>query len=307
MKKLICSLLIALMLFGILLAVPSGAMVAEAEIIEIPLEAKGGIPPYLDCYKSDFTYEDPSISVTITTGRMYDSDYRVAHIKIANASQIRRELSGPYNRDNKTNATNIAKAVQSVFAISGDNYGERSGIGFLTVQGSQKRLQCDKVEAKSQRRYDVLIIDDKGDFHILPQATNADIEAFDGVIINGFTFGPGLIINGERQGNFADMNNGPDKFAQRMCVAQIGELEYLCINSDGSNEDPRNKGMTLEEFTDLVCSFEGVTNAYNLDGGTTSWMVFKQGDKLYEKINSPFNPKRRQIFDILYFASAYQP
>ena len=86
-----------------------------------------------------------------------------------------------------------------------------------------------------------------------------------------------------------------------MCLAQIGPLEYLCICSEGP-EDKGSVGLTLDQFCDLVSSFEGIQNAYNLDGGSSSTMVFRD-----QKINSPNNPKRRPLCDIIYFASAYQP
>ena len=85
-----------------------------------------------------------------------------------------------------------------------------------------------------------------------------------------------------------------------MCIAQVGELEYLCICAEGP-EDKGSKGLVLEQFAELVASF-GVQNAYNLDGGSSATMVF-QGDK----INSPNNPKRRPLCDMLYFSSAYVP
>jgi exopolysaccharide biosynthesis protein len=97
------------------------------------------------------------------------------------------------------------------------------------------------------------------------------------------------------------MDNAADRAAQRMCLAQLGPLEYMCISSEGP-EDPGSTGLTLEQFAELVASFEGVTNAYNLDGGSSSTMVFNR-----DKVNSPNNPKRRPLKDIIYFASAYQP
>ena len=100
------------------------------------------------------------------------------------------------------------------------------------------------------------------------------------------------------------MNNASDKPAQRMCIAQVGPLDYLCIYTEGP-EDTGSTGLTLEQFADFVFSFEGVQNAYNLDGGVTTWMVFKQGTNSYAKINGT-NPKKRPIADILYFATAWQ-
>ena len=146
-----------------------------------------------------------------------------------------------------------------------------------------------------------MIIDDQGDLHILKNATNDDIAAFQGNVVNGLTFGPGLVIDGVRQTGYVDNDNAALKSAQRMCLAQVGPLEYLCIVSEGP-EDPGSVGMNLEQFSELVASFEGVQNAYNLDGGSSTTMVFRN-----DKVNSPNNPKRRPLCDILYFACAYQP
>ena len=306
MKNTLRWLAVAVLLLLMLFLVPSGAIVAQAEIVEIPLTAKECIAPWPNCYLSDREYEDPSISVKIESGRIYDTNYLVARVKIANATQIRSAMSSSYYNPSTMMGTTIARSVKSVLAINGDYYGSRSNIGLVAKQGKIYRTKCDNPEPKSKRRYDVLIIDDRGDLHILPQATNADIEAFQGTIINGFTFGPGLVINGVRQTGFVDMDNACFKEAQRMCIAQVGELEYLCICSEGP-EDKGSKGLTLEQFTDLVTSFEGVQMAYNLDGGSSATMVFKNGNAYYDKINSPNNPKRRPLYDILYFASAYQP
>ena len=57
---------------------------------------------------------------------------------------------------------------------------------------------------------------------------------------------------------------------------------------------------TLPQMAQL-CYQLGMTNAYNLDGGSSSTMVFKE-----KKINAPTNPKVRYLCDIIYFASAWQ-
>lgn len=306
MKTILRTLIVLLMLLCLLVLAPSGSVTALAEIIEIPMDAKQGVEPWPEGYVSDLEYEDPSIHVMLEKGRFERTNYVAAHIKIAHASQIRSVMASPYNRPATMLGTSIAKSVKSVLAINGDYYAARNNIGFVARQGNVFRKKCDNVEEKSKRRYDVLIIDDKGDLHILQQATNADIDAFEGVIVNGYTFGPGLIVNGQPQSDYVDMDNGALTHAQRMCIAQVGELEYLCVCSEGP-EDPYSTGLTLEQFTDLLCSFEGVQNAYNLDGGSSSTMVFKKGKLPYEKINSPDNTKRRPLYDMLYFASAYRP
>ena len=308
MKNVIRTAVLLLLLLSLLVLVPSGAIVAEAEIIELPLDMKDGIKkaiaPYADKYLSDWEYEDPSLHVKIEPGRVNDTNYLIARVTIANASQIRSMFTGTYGSPSEEWGTTLAKNAKAVLAISGDSFHKHSNIGYVAKQGKVYRTKCDRTEDKSGLRYDVLLIDDQGDLHILPQATNADVEAFPGTVVNGFTFGPGLVIDGVKQTGFVNMNNASDKPAQRMCIAQVGPLEYLCIYTEGP-EDDGSVGMTLEQFADFVYSFEGVQNAYNLDGGVTTWMVFKQGTNSYAKINGT-NPKKRPIADILYFATAWQ-
>ncbi len=295
MKKILQIALLVLMLAALLVLVPSGAMVAQAEILELPADAYEGLPPQKSGYLSDWAYEDPSISVSIETGRYEETNYMVAHVKLANATQLRTAMASNYYNPSTSLGTTIAKRCNAVLAINGDFFSTRNGVGLVTRQGKEYRLKCNG-------DYDVLIIDDQGDLHILPSATNQDVETFAGVIMQGFTFGPGLIIQGEKQTDLAKyVFAAGQKYAQRMCLAQIGPLEYLCICSEGP-EDKGSVGLTLDQFCDLVSSFEGIQNAYNLDGGSSSTMVFRN-----QKINSPNNPKRRPLCDIIYFASAYQP
>ena len=277
-----------------------------AEIIDLPIDFSPGLRPNDTYEKGMEVYDDPSIHVERKWGKndQYGCTVYTMDITIANATQIRSMFTGSYMSPSEEWGTTLAKNAKAVLAISGDSFHKHSNIGLVAKQGKLYRNKCDKVEDKSKLRYDVLIIDDQGDLHILPQATNADVDSFPGTIVNGFTFGPGLIIDGEKQTGFVNMNNASDKPAQRMCIAQVGPLDYLCIYTEGP-EDEGSKGLTLEQFADFVATFEGVQNAYNLDGGVTTWMVFKQGNNSYAKINGT-NPKKRPIADILYFGSAWQ-
>lgn len=305
MKTTLRLIAIVLMLASLMLLVPSGVNVAEAEIIEYKLTDKKGVKLQNDGYlyeenaKEPYGYEDPSISVTIEKGRIYETNYVVARVKIANASQIRSMMASSYYKPSTLMGTSMAKTANAALAINGDYFPARNVKGYVARQGKEYRKKCNG-------EYDVLIIDDKGDLHIIQSATNADIDAFEGTIVNGFTFGPALVIDGVRQTGYVDNDNAALKAAQRMCLAQVGPLEYLCIVSEGP-EDPGSTGMNLEQFSELVASFEGVHTAYNLDGGSSATMVFKSKTHNFDKINSPNNPKRRPLYDIIYFASAYQP
>ena len=311
MKSVLRIIAILLMLACLLVLIPSGAIVAQAEILQYDLIAKQIVAPQKDGYLSAWEYEDPSISVKIETGRIYDTNYMVAHIKLANATQLRSSMAGSYYSPSTASAITMARKANAVFAINGDYFSARNGVGYTARMGKEYRNRCNGT-------YDVMVIDDQGDLHVLKAPTKDDMEAFKAeleaqgrAVVNGYTFGPGLVINGERQTGFEDMDNAAHKSAQRMCLAQVGPLEYLCIAAEGP-EDKGSVGMNLEQFSELVASFEGVQNAYNLDGGSSTTMVFqkldeKTGKRAYDKINSPNNPKRRHLNDIIYFASAYQP
>ena len=83
------------------------------------------------------------------------------------------------------------------------------------------------------------------------------------------------------------------KRAQRICIAQLGPLEYLVVCC-------AHYGMNLSDFTDLVMSLGDVKQAYNLDGGNSTYMMF-----LGHKVNNTEAGSPRLLADIIYFASAY--
>ena len=302
MKHVVRVIAILLALACLLVLIPSGTIVASAEIIEYELKDKKGVPLQKDGYDlENMTYEDPSITVKITTGRFEETNYMVAYVKVANATQVRSTMSGSYSTDDTIGGIAMAKATNAALAINGDFFSSRRNVGYTARMGREYKNKCNGT-------YDVMVLDNMGDMHIIlaPQKQDmidftAALEAEGRTVINGYTFGPGLVVNGEKQTGFVNMDNAADRAAQRMCLAQIGPLEYLCISSEGP-EDPGSTGLTLEQFAELVASFEGVINAYNLDGGSSSTMVFNK-----DKVNSPNNPKRRPLKDIIYFASAYQP
>lgn len=300
MKHIIRIAAILLMLACLMVLIPTS--VASAEIIEYDLKDEKGVPLQQDGYDlENMTYEDPSITVKITTGRYEETNYMVAYVKVTNPTQVRSTMSGRYSTDDTIGGIAMAKATNAALAINGDFFSSRRNVGYTARMGREFKNKCNGT-------YDVMVLDDQGNMHIIVAPKKQDmidfkaaLEAEGRSIINGYTFGPGLVINGEKQTGFVDMDNAADRAAQRMCLAQIGPLEYLCISSEGP-EDPGSTGLTLEQFAELVASFEGVTNAYNLDGGSSSTMVFNR-----DKVNSPNNPKRRPLKDIIYFASAYQP
>ena len=96
MKSILRLIAILLMLACLLVLIPSGAIVAQAEILQYDLTTKDVVAPQKDGYIEEWAYEDPSISVRFETGRIYDTNYMVAYVKLANATQMRSTMAGNY-------------------------------------------------------------------------------------------------------------------------------------------------------------------------------------------------------------------
>ena len=285
---------IFLFCLSVLFFVTSEKAGAEGQILEYGINETQFQAPNPSFYLSETLYEDPSISVSIENGRAFNSYYLAARIRIANPTQIRTSLASSNGKDTQQ-ATRLAKRVNALFALSGDSFGDnKSGAGMYIVrQGSVKRHN-------PSGYFDVLLIDDKGDFHIIKEARQADIDAFEGTIVNSFSFGPGLVIDGVVTETFEDRGYGPTKRAQRVAVCQVAPLEYLCVVTSGPDHN-NSTGLTIDEFTQLVTSLGPVQNAYNLDGGTSAWMVWRG-----EKLNSFGSSKYRTINDIIFFVTAWK-
>lgn len=312
MKKAMKIIAIALLLALLLVLVPSPISTydAYAEVIELPIETSaGGLEYSWDNYLSDTQYEDPSLKVDITWGgRIYETNYVYAIVKIANATQLRTAMAYKYNSDYVVQGHKIAQANNAVFAVNGDffNYYDH---GYLVRHTKRFRNRPNKI-------WDMLIIDQNGDFNVIMQPTKAKIEEWqaahpDLTMVNTFNFGPVILLDGQPAYEDFDktLNHdyiGAHKECQRMALVQLDHLTYLAVTSEGP-EDQGSVGLTMDQFCELLMTIdEELTDytfkvAYNLDGGSSSTMVFKE-----TKINAPTNPKKRELCDIIYFASAWQ-
>lgn len=283
MKKLFTAIIIAAMLLC--------AVCASAQTTYAPLEmeAASGPKPNAANYLADNAgYEDETISVKIETTRAYDTTIMIARIKITDPSQIRTAMAGRYGQTGGSFPQVVAKRANAVFAVNGDYFNYRN-TGHLVRQGKTYRSRPDT-------DLDTLIIDENGDFTIIKDPTKEKIAAFDGTIINSFNFGPALIIDGEKALPVKVMEAGVNNQTQRMAVAQMGPLEYLCVATEGP-ENEGSVGLTIAELIDFMYGL-GVKQAYNLDGGSSSAMILNN-----EKINSLSTGKNRPICDMLYFAT----
>lgn len=295
---------------------------AYAEVVELPLEGPG-LPINWDYYISEDEYEDPSIHVRIFRGNRFrdTTNYVYALVKIASPLQIRSSFVGRAGNDQTAKGFRIALDNNAIFAINGDYFCHPwHKETYIVRQGhAYKTRYVDK-------KWDILIIDQYGDFHVITEPTKDKLNAWidenvtnGGLqIINTFNFGPLLIKDGKT--TMEDFNQtlnhdyiGNHKQAQHMCICQLDTLTYLFVTTEGP-DDEKGAGLTMNEFVECLREIEGqldgytIKTAFNLDGGNSATMVFKDPNKnSLKKINAPNNKnEERWIKDIIYFSSAWQ-
>lgn len=301
--------IIALMLLALL--VPSATPLAigeEAYPVYSPVELEAVMVEAID-YLEDTPYApdknaylpdkggyvDPSISVRIETMRAYDTTIQLTWVQIAHASQLRAELAKPYPSKATMRGDTLAKRVDAVVAINDDWFMHRKE-GYIVRNGKELRANYSDL-------YDCLIIDDKGDLHIILEPTEEKINAFEGNIVQALAFGPGLVVDGVKMEDFKADGPGilkectPHKETQRIALCQMDSLSYLIVATEGP-ENKNSTGLTMAEFAQL-CYDLGAKQAFNLDGGSSSTVVLNN-----KKINSLSTGKIRSIGGILYFVTA---
>lgn len=306
LKRIAAALLCAVMLLSVI-------AFAE-ETAKLPIDFSGGMKPVSTYKASDLVYEDPTIRVerSWTQSEEFDCTYYVVDIWISDASQLRTESAGGgekgFTTRKKVSVPVMAKRVNAIVAMDGDYFGEHPD-SFVLRQGVLFR------EIK-ETWHDLLLIDEDGDFHVI-LAGNRDVEeglgnTFPSVsltreqltevngkrVINGFDFGPCIILNGEVVEANPRSIVHPKKSqswnaAQRICLAQVGPLHYRIVAV-------AHYGLSVQRFTELVMSIGPVQTAYMFDGGSSTQIAF-----LNKKINNTQDTNLRAVCDIIYFASAY--
>jgi len=305
--KTIKIVLLVIFLLAIAVLVPSPALMEEwapdlSKVTPIAMDAPAGHAFDDGGYLDDWTYEDASIRVAITTDRYLDTPMYITRVKLADASQLRTMLAGKYGSQTTVLATRLAQRGNAVFAVNGDYYSYIS-TGLVIRQGVLHRMREDE-------SLDALVIDTDGNLHAVRNLTGETLEetmnrfggaaADGGRIAQALTFGPALIIGGERAHDvYLRPDKSEEKKTQRMVIAQDGPLSYVLVCCEGP-DNTDSKGLTLEEMAQYMLTL-GVETAYNLDGGGSTTMVFRG-----EKINALSTSKNRSVSDILYFCTAAQ-
>lgn len=214
--------------------------------------------------KTETSYTDGNISITLTQHRAFDTDIYVAEVILSSPEHLKTALAQQtYGKNITDAASSIAKQAGAILAVNGDYYSARSG--YVLKNGTLYR------ESVARNQED-LCIDANGDFFIISEQETSAQSLMDQGVENLLSFGPALVINGSisvdenEEVSSRSMLSNP-----RTALAQVGPLHYLFVVSDGRTDQSR--GLSLYELAEFLQSL-GAQTAYNLDGGGSSTMVF---------------------------------
>ena len=236
--------------------------------------------------------------------------------KVQDASQMRRKLAGDmFGSDVQEYTTSMHESTNAVVSMNADYYRFRD-MGIVVYDRQLYRFNESEycwrngIQLQKYNCEDTLLVDKNGDFsffHMYEQTSPEEMERTiaENDILFSIAFGPVLVENGQ-------LNSSPDFIEQwypvgevntgysRAGIGQVDKLHYLYMSLNHSDE--KQARWTVSEFGQHFFE-KGVLNAYNLDGGQTSEIVF-QGGSAYNHVDHVNGTNSRQVSDMIYFASA---
>ncbi len=253
------------------------------------------------------TYTDATISVTVWKENRDNTVYNFAEVKINHPTQFRTMFaSGEYSTASRGETPlNMAKQSNAVVAMSSDfcRYNQN---GTLIIRGGN-------FYKHTPSGWEVLLVDDNGDFHFAIDneveltTTSRGVEWNGKVIYNSFSFGPVLVRDGKAITDFNDVKAAihgiyltGDVIVARAAIGQLGELHYLLCTVDGNRGE--TFGVTLPQLA-VALEEKGCINAYNLDGGHSATLVFNDTLVNIPAAKDDSGAQRIQS-DIIYFGTA---
>ena len=284
---------------------------ALGDVIPIPMDMREhGVPPKAEGWVvPDREYRDESIHVVLEEQKNYkaetskgDITIHWAVIEIKDPSQLRTCLSYDSFDEKKAASTQEMIAYLNPVAACNDDYAKINNFaGYVVRQGVLCLDNLD--EWPEELKQDVLLIDDRGDFHAVRQASSADVQAETAELesngrkaVNAFTFGPALIIDGEVQEITGETSARQLSHATaRTVICQLDTLKYAVF---AANSPKNGYGIDCRELAEFIAGvYPECRVAYNLDGGGSSRLYI--GQKRINLANG-----RREIYGMIYFASA---
>ena len=234
------------------------------------------------------SYSDSNVSITVKEYREYDSAIYVADVTVSDVSYLKTALaSNTYGRNITDTTYDMANDNNAILAINGDYYGARQS-GYVIRNGSLYR--------NSSGNRDALAIMKNGEFEFVTEGDSSAETLLENRALQVFSFGPVLLEDGSISVTENDEVGMAMASNPRTAIGYLGKNHYVFVVSDGRTSE--SAGLSLYELASFMKSL-GVVDAYNLDGGGSSTMVFK-GEVINTPTTNGHSTQERAVSDILY-------
>lgn len=264
--------------------------------------------PHADFYHDSFIgyYYDETILMIIWKEVIDGNTCSCCEVKIADASQMRRKIAeDTLGSSVWLYASELAKSVNPVVAMNADFYMFRD-FGTVVYQRQLWRMD-DSTYTGMYKKYnciDNLFIDSAGDFHFTHRLEERSRDAMESYlrehdILFSIAFGPVLVEDGCLRTCDWYPAGEPTQGYSRAGIGQLDHLHYFYMSL---NHSPEKAALwTVDRFARAFYD-KGVPNAYALDGGQTSEILFR--GEPFNHIDNVNGGGERPVSDILYFATA---
>ena len=278
---------------------PVNSLVSSSTNLQLSNQSEETTTATPSPYSDDWNYTSDGISISIEkviigSGRT-TLTYFVADVVISDATQLTSAFAyDQFGRNIIDYTSSIAEQNDAIFAVNGDYYGFRTD-GIIIRNGIIYRDEPARTGLAFYLDGTMKIYDET-------QTTAEELLA-DGVW-NTLSFGPALLVNGESPANLTtvevDHNFGNHSIQGNQPRTGIGIIDanhFVFIVVDGRSTG-YSRGATLTELAQMFKD-RGCTQAYNIDGGGSSTMVFNG-----RVVNNPLGRnKERGTSDILLLGS----
>ncbi len=274
---------------------PAAKAEEAPRVTPLPIDFSPGMELNPDAFTTE-GYEDASISLSLETLDLDGVVFRIARVAIADPSQLRTATAGTLTSNRVALISSMASRFNAVLALNANYYVNDP------AKTSYEYRMGQRIRSKPNRKKDLLIIDENGDFNLFVKSDPSQIEALLGEgrrIINAFTFGPALVVDDALQTIDPEYGYNPHGREPRIAIGQTGPLQYVVVLAEGRTA--ASQGLTQQELANFMYDL-GCSQAFNLDGGNSATLVFHGG--FYQ--NKSFSNERAQS-DMIYFASAIEP
>lgn len=304
-KLLITLALILIVVGGIIYGLADRYLIEHVEVVVQNEETTSGTTAAVTASDvhakvddTSYTSDDIQIKIDqVQTGSGSDQiTYYVADVVLKDSDNLLSAFAdNNFGRNIIENTSTIAADNNAIFAINGDYYGFRDD-GVIIRNGTVYR--------DSPVRTALALFND-GTIQSFDEEELSSTSLLERGVTNTLSFGPTLIKDGVMIDNFDNLkidtnfgNRSIQNSNPRTGIGMIAPNHYVFIVVDGRKEG-YSKGMTLTEFAKVFADL-GCTEAYNLDGGGSSTMVF-----MGNVVNNPLGKgKERGVSDILYIREA---